>query len=673
MGFNTDEVKTTIEQSVQEQEPETSLGASFLFYEPTTSELLPNWGTHKRDRELRKKYRNEFAWVAQSAVAALTKRIRQTPWQLKGGRNLTKRYQRVLQNANFGAGWSDFLAQVMLDFLTCDYGAYIEVIGPGAADQPIRGGVTGLAHLDSLRCVPTGNLEYPVIYYSRRTGKLHRLHHTRVVRLVDMPDGDELVHGCGLSALSRAVSIMEMQKNTQQYVTEQTADQPPSGILYNSGINGSSWERAWEEYKLRRRNQNYKGPMVLNGGGANSEAISGSIVGFQNAPDGFDLTEYMEIAVNAFAAAFGIDRQDIWPLSGKMAGTATQSEILFEKARGMAFGDILQLLERVLNMHVLPPALNFSFEFKDEEKDKQRAERDGIIAETALKMVRDGLWTRAEARAYTAAQSGELRDVVTNADGEIVELPDDEVKPDDAPPPIDETEVTDTDTDTEQVVDETDAQTGQRAADKAIQATRLDFEIAFEDVLAEARAGNISRTRAGIILRNEISNAGRQAMIDGLEEGGVTATALEGEDAERYAEILAEQSGYVTNFLDRVYEDGISDAEAATKPEMWWRKSILPFFDAGRLSADKNGMYEFGGPDGEESCWTCTTLKGQRHRFRTWARRRLRPGEDTENFACGGWRCEHRLLPTDLPAFGTLPGTGAIARNAKEHDHSHAA
>lgn len=428
-----------IEQlSVQEHEPASSTGVSYYWFVGdglnAPDELLPAWGLPSRDRKLRSLYRGVYAWIAQAAVASVAKKVKQTPWQVSGGRNLAAYFQSVLQDADFGDGWGMFLTRVLLDFLTCDYGAYIELIGAGKSDSALRGRVLGIAHLDSLRCQPTGNIEYPVVYWSRRTGKMHRLHYTRVLRLVDMADGDENRFGCGLSALSRAVSALAQQTGAQQYVAEMLNDQPPAGIFYNRGMTQAQWGAAYDAYAAQKRT-GYKGFMQISG---TDPALGGEILKFAAAPEGFDFGLYTEIAVNVFAAAFGIDRQDIWPLTGRMAGTATQSDILNEKARGMMFGDILQTLERALNTRVLPPSLEFSFQPKDEDGDQQRANRLQAVVNIAADLkTRVGL-PQLQVLQFLAAQSDDLRDVLTDASGELVELPDDDVQ--DTPAEITETD-----------------------------------------------------------------------------------------------------------------------------------------------------------------------------------------------------------------------------------------
>lgn len=180
-----------------------------------------------------------------------------------------------------------------------------------------------------------------------------------------------------------------------------------------------------------------------------------------------------------------------------------------------------------------------------------------------------------------------------------------------------------------------------------------EFTSRFEGVLSDIRSGNIdNRRRAGDIIRQMIRTFGYRAFVQGLEDGGVSDTPSEDDEIE-IARLRSEQTSYVAN-LTRVLirEDGVTDAQAAGKPDMWFKKAIMPFYYAGYESAKANAMMEFAGDDGEESCSTCKRLKGQRHRLKDWKRKQLRPQVDTENFICGGWKCSHILIPTTGKAQG---------------------
>jgi hypothetical protein len=153
------------------------------------------------------------------------------------------------------------------------------------------------------------------------------------------------------------------------------------------------------------------------------------------------------------------------------------------------------------------------------------------------------------------------------------------------------------------------------ACDKAIQATRLNFEMALEDIIAEARTGTINHNRFTTLMRHIIERHGRQAYIDGLVDGGLIGGGADDDDQQAIAQMIKAQSAYVSAFAATLFKgDGISDSAATHKSLLWWNKSIKPFYDAGLMSANENEMLEFAGDDGEESCSTCHRLKGQRHR-----------------------------------------------------------
>lgn len=652
-------------QSVQEHEPKESLGytAFFDFSSPNAGDevLLSEYGSHKRDRELRDLYRNQFNWLGQSAVTAIVHKVAQVPWQLQGGRNLTTHYQSILQEADFGDGWSDFVGKVLLDYLTCDYGAYIEIIGAGRADKPLRGRVLGIAHLDSLRCVPTGNLEYPVVYWSRKTGKMHRLHHTRVYRLVDMKDGDESRFGVGLCALSRAIALLQQMLNLMKYTNGQLADVPATGLYWlPPGITTEQFQDTMKQYKERRESTGYKGVVGI-GSPSTASGGKGEYVPFSTSPDGFDYEMYIDIAVNAFAAAFGIDRQDIFPLQGKMSGTATQSEVLFEKAKGMTFGDILSRLKRMMNTAILPPSLEYDHEYRDEEKDLQVAQRTGTLLDNATKMRGVG-YSDEQIHQYLANQDENLRDVTLNEAGEIISLPDDDVlEPEQTDTETIETDTTNDTSPNDNVTDDDESQKvfGDTSI-KTIATTQSAFMQRFDDVFKEARAGNINRRRAGLLIRGMIRTFGGRAYGDGLEEGDVPRDQMDAQDNAKIASLVAENSKYVSNLTDVLYnQNGVTDAQADAKAVMWFNKTITPFFDAGRRSAFGNKMYRWELGATEEHCEDCSYFNGQVHRLRVFLDSGWHP--KSSKLSCKGFRCECLLKPA--------PNAKATGVMKKEHTH----
>ncbi len=181
--------------------------------------------------------------------------------------------------------------------------------------------------------------------------------------------------------------------------------------------------------------------------------------------------------------------------------------------------------------------------------------------------------------------------------------------------------------------------------------TRAEFIAALTDLIQGGLNEEVNRRRFGTVLRAQLRRLGQMAFQDGLRAGGVN-DPLSDDDLETVGDWLAQQSSYATAFANEIFKDGLTDAEAASRAEAWANKSLEAAYNAGRFSADKNAMMEFVGDDGDESCETCQRLKNQRHRFKEWKRRALVPREDTDNYACGGWQCQHRLEPTDQPAKG---------------------
>ena len=201
------------------------------------------------------------------------------------------------------------------------------------------------------------------------------------------------------------------------------------------------------------------------------------------------------------------------------------------------------------------------------------------------------------------------------------------------------------------------------AAQKAIQATRIDYEDAVEDLLVEAVAGNIDRVRFGNRLRNLTQVAIGKAYLDGLEDGGITDPELTDEDAQWVGEWFAQQRKYIISLSDAIYKDDVvSEDEARGKPAMWYNKSIAPAYHEGLASASKNAAYEWVIGATEEHCRSCLSLNGQVRRMSYWKARIL---PQSSELVCKGFQCRCNLVPTRKRlSRGRLPAW-------KSHTHTH--
>ena len=81
--------------------------------------------------------------------------------------------------------------------------------------------------------------------------------------------------------------------------------------------------------------------------------------------------------------------------------------------------------------------------------------------------------------------------------------------------------------------------------------------------------------------------------------------------------------------------------------------TVVEVVNLARTMADANQKLVWGlGPT--EHCRTCLKLDGKVKRAEVWAAANIRP--QSPDLACGGWRCQCTLEPTDAPASpGPLP------------------
>lgn len=640
--------------SVTDEQPDTPYGTFGMLYAHEDAYIAP-WGTWQRQHELRRLAYNMHNTLVVGALTNLIRRIKQVPWELVGGRNLTLRYQSILQNAEYGQGWDAFLSRVLFDFLTLDHGAFVQVVGVGAADTPLTGAALGITALDGLRCYPTGNDEYPVYYQSARTGKLHKLHYTRVYRLVDQPSPDPDYRGMGLSAMSRSLAIAEREGLVSRYIGQSLNDMPTKGMLAISGLRNQQFSDVMDRYEQSRqaKHQDVFRNLVRFDSVDPENPISIEYVPFSTDPAGFDWIKYTENDVYQLALAIGDDPTEIWPLMGQGLGTGTQSKVLNAKGKARIFGDILTMLERMLNIAILPRSLEFKFKPKDTEQAKEDAESAQLWGTLIGDLVTKGVLTVDEGRLALANTISAYADVLLDEAGQV-RVPDDDV---DKPPVVTAEGTTELDTPPASANDDDFTIANDAKVVKAIQATRLNFEDAFTALLADAMQEQVDRRTFARRARAMVSRGVRQAFLDGLEEGGVFRGDLSDEDTATIQRLTAQQSVYVTNLGAALFrQDDVTPAMASQKPSMWFNKSVYPAYDAGRMSADRNGYYEWSLGRTEKHCSTCLALNGQVHRLKDYTRRDLVPKSSV--LECGGWQCDCKLNKrTGVRARGRLPRT----------------
>ena len=642
MLTTTDLIQIAIEDTIQ-QLPSVPKGTAtnrFLLGRTLRGPLLPPHGTRQREHKLLAYYWDDYNLIFRSANSGITKKIQSTPWEIQGESKLVKLYQNVLLNADFGCGWDSFVSKILTDYHRADGGAYIELIGRGDPRKPLTGAVTGLATLDTMRCLPTGDPEYPIIYMDD-IGALHELHHTRVIRFLDMPDGYELARGYGECALSRGIAAVYRDILINRYVQQVLDDNPPPGfVLFKNITDQKLQEGIATMEKERGTDTGGKWGRTVRIFGLHAETTPEiEFVSFTAPPEKFDFEVYKNINVKEIALAFGVDVQELWELTGGNIGTATQSEVLHQKSKGKAIGRILKTLERVINQ-VLPESLAFEFQYQDPDEDQDQATLAQTWINNALQIQTLGA-PQEIVMQLLANQVSAIRDVVTDEEGQL-RLPDIAMTPEEAgvvTPDVDE-----------QVVPDASIE-----EDKALSTVQAAFRKAFVRMGISAQHGVMKLPGIRTALRAMLQEQGSKAYIDGLRDGGAESLEMTPERKRDISAWRTQQSAYVSKFAETLASTEMTREQIASRADMWTHRSINPVYYMGLAEANKDQRYQWVVDPRKEHCKTCLAMNGQVHKLKDYIKSGILP--QSPLLECGGYKCGCSLKRVEGRSRGRIPGT----------------
>lgn len=614
--------------------------------------LLPPYGTKLRDETLRRLFRDDMCTMFRGVVAGIIKKIQSTPFEIKAPVYYGNYWQRMLLEADLGNGWATFISKLVLDFMRCDSGAFVELIGSGEAHEPLYTAPVAIANLDSLRCWFTGDDEFPIWYYSS-DGHVYKIHYTRVRQLVDTPESDEYRRGYGYCAMSRSITSITKDILMNRYVVQLMDDNPPPGFVLFSGLGNRELEQAI----IHRDNERN-----TNSGGIWGRAIklfslnmeqkpTVEFINYSQPPVGFDYPTYQNQLAKEMANTIGIDLLDFWELTGGNIGSATQSQVLAQKSRGKTIGAFYKTIERLINS-ILPDDCEFVFEYDDPQADNDLATNASTWVGIASAL--SGVLSADETRRLLANQIPAVKDVITDSEGVIQELNDSAIDT-----PL-ETRANTPDTGVVPI--------GTGSADdieKSIASTIADFSKRFKRTVNSFIGNRISQFLARQSLRATLSQEGRKAYIDGKKVAGGDET-LDNEDEMMLMKWMNTQSDYVTKFLGEITDGKIAKNQVDTHTEMWVNKSLQEAYHDGmyKAGAGKFFMWVYGPT---EHCDTCLKANGQIHRLRAWRNAGAIP--QSSRLQCGGYNCKCRLIPVTGARFFGKGDLRAVKRTLKEHRH----
>jgi hypothetical protein len=366
-------IKADRSLSIQEQfgrnNTYTAIGplfSSFGHWYSKGRNAIPRYGDSGRDAVLARVWMQEP--ILAGAINTIVKRMKATGYNIEGGRNNAVRWARKLQAVNDGRGWQDFIARWVQDYLTTDLGAIIE-LGLDSEDRP-----QSLYNMDSLKCSPWLDHEYPMLYV-QPTGRIVKLPRRGVIHLSDMTSPREELLGRGFCAVSRVWRAAETIVAIYDYEMQKLGKLPPLAAASIQGITQQQFIDSWEQYKQQREKDNLDVfPSIFWIGGDDPNVpITITITDFASLPEQFERAAMIEMWVKTIALNLGVDVGELWLIQHVGATKASQS-VQHQKALGKGTGEIHAMLEMALNVRVLPADVTFTFDFQDDEQDRQRAE-----------------------------------------------------------------------------------------------------------------------------------------------------------------------------------------------------------------------------------------------------------------------------------------------------------
>lgn len=413
----------------------------YLMSAPSYTDLAPYWSP-RRDWMLAGTVERESMWGA--AVARTATKFAAHGYLIKDRQNSTRRIaasQELLKRANGGEGWVPFALKLVQDLLTTDNGVFIRIRRSGEETRRIQvkarmvaGGeagsfdeasvtlsapgakITGLYHLDSLRCTRTGNLAYPVRYMAV-DGRWQILRWDQVLMYADQPSPRAELFGVGRCAADRAYKTIVKLAAMEQLVYENLTGGGANKLAFIQGITDQTLRDIIVSGQNEQRAKGllyYLGTIL--GAIPGDTPISTVEIRLKELLTSFVPKEERDNGYLIYANSIGVPVQDIQPLSGQGLGTGTQTVVLQEQAQGIGIAAFLKWWEQTVSDRVLPATTELEFTDDNDVRDqKQRAEVQKLRAETRATQIQSGEISTAMAR-QLAVDSEDLPPELVPAD-----------------------------------------------------------------------------------------------------------------------------------------------------------------------------------------------------------------------------------------------------------------
>ena len=611
--------------------------------------LLSRRGTRQRLTDEYKWYHREDNTMYRGIISGLTKRMQSLPYIIEAPEEDTDVWDMFIRFSNFDT-WESFLSQLIIAYSIYSIGAFVEIIAPGDPRSEPVGAATGMAILDSRFCWPTGDPEFPVIYFDRK-GQQHIMHRSRVIQFVDMTEKSEYLPGWGDSSLSRCISPINREVLLAQYERSSLDDMPAPGFAVLKNINEDKLIEGVAKMKEKReRDDDVFGRWVMLYG-LSAQAETGiDVTQFTKEFGGFDPDKISATNARYMANGVGVDIQDFWELSGKGIGTATQSQIMAEKSKGRAFGRLIKGIERMIN-DIFPNDVEFKFKYRNEEEDLERAQTAQAWA-GFIQTASDYL-TPDEGRIILTNQVEAVKDATLDEQGNILRF-------DDSDPKTPEQIVVDETAPDVAAEEETPDENFVAGEEKDFRKTSARFKRTFNTATSLLKSGTINGRSANVMIMSELRSEGRETYLDGVRRTGKRKPVFDERGQKELSKWLISQRPLVTRYVQDIQSGRFSDKELSRKGLQWVNGSLSTMLYKGMEVAPKQ-KWRWITNFAKENCVTCLRLHGQVHQMKTFASRGLLP--KSVRLVCHGDFCGCRLVKDDGPAKGRIRAVRFVRRS----------
>jgi len=425
----------------------------YLMSSPAYSDLPPYW-TPYRDVVLAHSTHKENMWAG--AVARFASKFASHGWTIKDSEDSKRRVgasQDLLLDADGGQGWIQFAVPCATDLVTTDSGVFIRIrrandelysvrtdrylnpYDPNQAFDEVRvtksspgAKIIGLYHLDSLRCMRTGDLEFPVRYQPLMgTPQLFRW--DQVLTYADQRSARVDLCGVGQCAASRCYETISTLAALRQMIHEFIAGKGATKLAFLQGIRDTTLKSVIKAGEMDAQAKGFVYYLGTILGAIDSDTPLSLIeVILKQLPTGIDFKQFIDDCYLIYANNLGLAVSELQPLSGQGLGTGTQSVILQEQTAGAgALPTFLKWWEQTFSRRVLPATTELSFDDENDLRDQeQRAKVKLLRAQERSARIQSGEITPAIAR-QLAADDKDLPDELLAADAtEGGQLSDDE-------------------------------------------------------------------------------------------------------------------------------------------------------------------------------------------------------------------------------------------------------